>query len=140
MRQKFLLPIFLTAFFCLAATGALQAQQYFITGPSAGNAGLLRTQNALGTTGGIIIFNSSNSSTNAWSPAVSIPFTFEFYGTPVTQFCVSQNRLLTFDVSVANTNVASVLNVNTALPNASLPNNTIAYLWGDFADPGVVEL
>ena len=70
--------------------------------------------------------------TNSWSAAQTLPFTFEFYGSPVTQFCVSKNRLLTFDASVAGTIVNSALDINTALPDANLPNNTIAYYWGDF--------
>ena len=73
---------------------------------------------------------------NVWSAAQVLPFAFEFYGTPVTQFCVNKNKLLTFDVSVAgNTVNAAISSDNSALPNASLPNNTIAGLWSTFNPP-----
>lgn len=64
---------------------------------------------------------------NVWSPATPLPFAFDFFGTPVTQFKASQNGLVTFDVASG-----LLPNANATLPDASLPNNTIAVLWDEF--------
>ncbi len=75
-------------------------------------------------------------SVNSWSSAQSIGFRFSFYGSPATHFCVSKNYLLTFDTTVAGTTVnSSITTDNTALPNANLPDHTIAYFWGGFGNP-----
>ncbi len=75
-------------------------------------------------------------SVNSWSSAQSIGFPFSFYGSPATHFCVSKNYLLTFDTTVAGTTVnSSITTDNTALPNANLPDHTIAYFWGAFTPP-----
>lgn len=59
-----------------------------------------------------------------FSPAVSLPFAFSFYGNAVTQFKASSSGYITFDVS-QTTDVTS----NTALPNASAPKNAIFAFW-----------
>lgn len=64
---------------------------------------------------------------NIWSPATPLPFSFDFFGTPVTQFKASQNGLVTFDVASG-----LLPSANATLPDASLPNNTIAVLWDEF--------
>ncbi len=73
--------------------------------------------------------SSSYQSTNYWSPAQKIPFTFKFYGGVVDSFCVSKNGLLTFDMSVAGSAVSTSLNTNSSLPNSNLPDSTVAYFW-----------
>ena len=116
-------------------------QAYSITNSAldVGNPGGLRTVGDFTTTGGTSVLNGGSGSTtvNHWSSAVTIPFTFNFYGSPVTQFIVSKNGLMTFDVSNAGLPVGAALNVNTSLPNASLPNNTIAFFWEDTSSTSI---
>jgi hypothetical protein len=69
-------------------------------------------------------------STNVWSPTITLPFSFNFFGTPVTECKVSANGLLTFTTSVTGTPP----NANGSLPDASLPDNTIAALWDEFTN------
>ena len=65
---------------------------------------------------------------NQWSPIQTLPFPFYFYGNLVTQFKVSGNGVLTFDV-----NSAILPGTNTTIPTASLPDSSIAFLWDDFS-------
>jgi len=65
---------------------------------------------------------------NAWSPVTSIPFPFEFYGMPVTNFVASYNGVISFDTGAAGT----VPGANTNLPSAVLPNMTICNYWDEF--------
>ena len=71
-----------------------------------------------------------NQSNNVWSGATNIPFDFEFYGSVFNQFKVSQNGLITFDVSVSGTPP----NDNGSLPDANLPDYTIAGFWDNFTN------
>lgn len=64
---------------------------------------------------------------NSWSPTQSIPFNFDFFGSPVTHFKASQNGLLTFD-----TNATKLPNVNLNLPADTLPEKTICGFWDEF--------
>jgi len=115
---------------------------YMVNGPLNGQGPLLSTENSGTNTGWTEIHPYDaglGSSDNSWSAAQTLPFAFEFFGTPVTQFCVSKNHLLTFDASVAGTTLnASVTADNTALPNADLPDNTISYFWGGFGNPAPI--
>lgn len=54
----------------------------------------------------------------------TIPFSFDFYGAPVTGYFVSDNGYITFDMgaSISDPN-------NVALPNPSGPNNAIYAFW-----------
>ncbi len=113
-------------------------QSYLVSGPTNGQGPLLNTENS-GTSTGWTEIHADNAgggaSDNSWSTAETLPFPFEYFGNPVTQFCVSKNMLLTFDPSVAGTTLnASVSADNTSLPNTDLPNNTIAYFWGGFGN------
>ncbi len=115
----------------------LGAQSYVISNSAlnAGNPGGVKTTTDPTTTGGtkILLFNEGGSaSTNYWSAKTTLPFAFNFHGTPVTKFIVSKNGLLTFDTTLAGTAVNTALDANTALPNNLLPDNTIAYFWEDF--------
>jgi hypothetical protein len=64
--------------------------------------------------------------TASLSPEATIPFTWNFYGQPVTKFKASTAGYITFDVS----QTASV-QANTALSNAAAPNNSIFAFWDD---------
>lgn len=72
---------------------------------------------------------SASLSTNTWSAAQSIPFTFNFNGSAVTHFRVSGNGLVSFDTTGATGVPPSP---NAALPASGLPDKTIAAFWDDF--------
>ncbi|NDD36315.1 MAG: hypothetical protein EBZ26_08440, partial [Flavobacteriia bacterium] len=136
MKQKLTLWLACLAFLF---TGSLSAQTYgwWDSGASAGNPGGVRTiadysnSTSYGYTN-IHAYNAGlGSSSNEWSAAQTIPFSFNFNGSAVTKFCVSKNGLVTFDTTVASTVVDTNLNDNSSLPNSALPNNTIAY-WDAF--------
>ena len=112
----------------LAFTHEVNAQAY-TTSTGAGNPESLNTE-----TDNIVsdwtAITTAPQSSNIWSDAQDIPFSFEFFGSSVTQFKVSQNGLLTFDASASGTPE----NNNTSLPNANLSNNTIAWFWDNFTN------
>ncbi len=118
--------------------GAYAQVTYSVSGPIPHTTPsvFLRTIADNSTTGATNIhaFNAGGSG-NTWSAAQTLPFAFNFFGTPVTSYVVNKNGLLSFDASLAGTTSAANLDVNTAMPNANLPANTIAYFWGDFASP-----
>ena len=64
---------------------------------------------------------------NSWSAPQILPFPFDFYGNPVTQFKASLNGLVTFDVVSA-----ALPSANEDLPSANLPDSTICGFWDDF--------
>jgi len=63
---------------------------------------------------------------NSWSAPQTIPFAFDFAGTPVTQWKVSGNGVVTFDLGMA------LPGDNDALPSAQLAPMTIAGMWDSF--------
>lgn len=63
-------------------------------------------------------------SASAWSPNQTIPFTFSFNGSPVTQYKVSTTGVLTF-----TTSAVTVPGTPSALPSASLPDASVC-AWG----------
>lgn len=63
---------------------------------------------------------------NSWSAPQTIPFAFDFAGTPVTQWKVSGNGVVTFDLGMA------LPGDNDALPSAQLSPMTIAGMWDAF--------
>ncbi len=65
------------------------------------------------------------STTPVWSPVQTIPFTFNFNGSPVTQYKASTTGVVTFTTSATSVPSTS----NTALPSASIPDNS-AMVWG----------
>ena len=142
MKQIYKFLLMLGVVFVLNPTFVV-GQSYTYTptnsGLDVGNPGGLRTA-ADGSTSGATRFmtgytgpggssSSSYTSTNYWSEAQPIPFTFEFYGNTVDSFSVSKNGLLTFTKSVAGTAVNTALNTNSSLPNSNLPDSTIAFFW-----------
>ena len=58
-----------------------------------------------------------------WSPAITIPFCFEFYGSLYSQLIVGTNGLVSFDVAQANG--VCPWTINTPIPNPVLPMNCI---------------
>lgn len=63
-------------------------------------------------------------SNDVLSSAVTIPFTWNFYGMPVTQYKVSDNGYITF-----NTAATTSVSANVALPSASAPRSAIFAFW-----------
>lgn len=107
---------------CLAL-GSLHAQFYVIesTGELDGYA-----WDATGTT---IIASSAD---DVYSSVQTLPFTFDFYGQSVTQYLISDNGYITFDIADSVSTGA-----NTSIPNAGGPNNAIYAAWDDLALIGV---
>ncbi len=114
--------------FCFAMLSLLGIAQtsytvnYTIGG---GNPGLVNTDNDDIITGWNTIVAASAAS-NQWSTAVTIPFTFNYYGNVVTSLRASSNGLVTFS------NTTSLPNDNSDLPSSSLPDSTIACFWDAF--------
>ncbi|NVK63796.1 MAG: T9SS type A sorting domain-containing protein [Flavobacteriales bacterium] len=63
--------------------------------------------------------------TPTWSADQTIPFTFEFNGTPVTSYKVSSTGVLTFSTGAT----AVPGSTPSALPSASIPDNSVC-VWG----------
>ena len=61
----------------------------------------------------------------AWSSNQSIPFSFNFNGSSVTQYKVSSTGVLTFNTGAATAPSSS----NAALPSGSIPDNSVC-IWG----------
>ena len=126
-------------FLAIGMANIINAQSYNITGPTVGQGPLLNTESTSSSTGWVMIHDDiahGGGSVNSWSSQQSIGFPFEFYGSAVTSFCVSKNFLVTFKTSLATTALPAAISTNnTALPNASLPDSTIAYLWCGFGNP-----
>ena len=70
-----------------------------------------------------------NLPSNQWGVVDTIPFPFDFFGTPVSYFKVSANGILSFDTTVTTADLAD-LNYN--LPSDSLPAMSIAAFWDEF--------
>ena len=64
----------------------------------------------------------ANSATPVWSANQSLPFSFSFNGSAVTQYKVSTTGILTFDVS---TLVAAPSSAPIAIPSASIPDQSV---------------
>jgi gliding motility-associated-like protein len=58
-----------------------------------------------------------------WSPAINIPFCFDFYGAVYNQLVIGTNGVITFDVTQANGTCPWTINVSA--PNPGLPLNSI---------------
>ena len=111
---KLFAVLFLSLVFLLSFSGMVHAQYLATYEVDAGNPNGTNPDTDTGTTNWTTLIAGPQSS-NVWSPADSIPFSFEFFGTPVTHFKASQNGLVTFDTS------ATLLpNANRNLPTDSL--------------------
>jgi hypothetical protein len=73
---------------------------------------------------------------DAMSTALPIGFTFNFFGNAYTQFEISSNGFITFNLG-AN---ASGCCQGQVIPNAATPNNLIAAVWDDLYPPGAGTL
>ncbi len=121
--------LFFIAISCLAFS--VQAQYYYIpfTSNPGQNPGGLNTDDEYPVGGGLAtgwITIQGSSTTPAWSPTQTIPFAFNFNGSPVTDFKVSTTGILTFDVATALPPPAST---SQTLPSALIPNNSVC-AWG----------
>jgi hypothetical protein len=68
----------------------------------------------------------ATAATPTWSPTQTLPFSFQFNGSAVTQYKVSSSGVLTFDVVPALPAPAST---PAALPNAAIPDKSVC-IWG----------
>ena len=101
--------LLLSAFGLAVGITAVQAQYYVIeeTGEVSGY-----SWDGTGTT---ILDNPAD---DVYSPAQTIPFTFDYYGNSVTSYLASDNGYITFDVTSTTSDPA-----NTAIPTTGGPNN-----------------
>lgn len=110
----------------LCSTGAF-AQYYFNTyNPAGMNPGGLNNdaEQPLGFTAGYTSVL-AHTTTLSWSAVQALPFAFNFNGSPVTHYKVSNSGVLTFDTTA--TSVPPTTNV--ALPSATVPDKSIC-IWG----------
>lgn len=116
--------------FALLSLSLLNAQYYYIpyTSPG-GNPGGLNTDNEQPANSGLpaswTVILQSAQPTGTYTANQSLPFAFDFNGSPVTQYKVSNVGVLTFDVGSTVNPVIS----NTALPSAGVPNSSVC-VWG----------
>ncbi|MDX2283185.1 MAG: PKD domain-containing protein [Bacteroidia bacterium] len=123
MRQTLL---FLLAF--LALGYAARSQSYLVAYfPNAGNPGGVNTEGDAPGLSGWTNLVLGPQAANIWSPTVAIPFSFNFFGQPVTHFKASQNGVVTFD-----TLVTALPGNNEALPSANFPDKSVAGFWDSF--------
>lgn len=92
----------------------------------AGNPGGKNTETDFNTTGWNTLLTGSQL-TNRWSNPGNIPFSFEFFGEPVSFFRASTNGQLTFDMTSP-----TPAGDNGALPHAAVPDSTILGFWEKF--------
>ncbi len=120
--MKKALPI-LMLFMAISFVGF--SQYYYLPWINAGTnpGGLNNDAEQPATAGWTAICNPS--ATPIWSSTVTIPFTFNFNGAPVTQYKVSTSGILTFTTS-AGTAPSST---SATIPNAAIPNNSVC-VWG----------
>ena len=116
-----------TLLFMLLVGGAASAQYYLLPAFDAGNnPGDLNgdpEQPSGGLTGWTTVMSST--AIDAWSTAQTIPFNFDFNGSPVSTYMISNSGVLTFAASpgpVPGTTPSS-------LPNISIPNKSVC-MWG----------
>ncbi|MEO1384854.1 MAG: hypothetical protein AAFV78_16655, partial [Bacteroidota bacterium] len=122
MKRLFLLT--LLCIIAISGFGQLAYQSSFLQ--DAGNPGGLNTGTDSDLNSWTEILPASLS-TNQWSSTQSIPFDFDFFGSPVTHFRVSANGLVTFD-----TTSTLLPNASENLPSPNLPDRTIATFWTAF--------
>lgn len=69
--------------------------------------------------------NVSGGNNNSWSLPVTLPFPFNFNGSPVTDFKVHRAGVVTFDIATSSIPSSTL----SALPAASIPDKSIL-IWG----------
>ncbi len=121
MKKKYLLPLIL-----LFSYNIVFSQYYYISHPSPGlNPGGLNTDDEVLSAPGWTTILSGGLLMGTTSAIQTLPFTFNFNGSAVTQYRVSNTGILTFDV--ANTSLISF--VNTSLPSSQIPDKSFC-IWG----------
>lgn len=122
-KLSILFGLFLTAL-------TSQAQYWQIPNPNANtNPGSINADDEFPVGGGLAATWTTihtPSASPAWSAAINLPFAFQFNGSAVTQFKVSNSGVVTFDVATA---VAAPSFTKAALPSASIPDKSIC-IWG----------
>lgn len=110
----------LSAFAVVLVLGAANAQSYYII-QDEGEVEGYNFQNTSGVTTVMAV-----PSDEQLSAAQTLPFSWEFFGQSVTQYLVSDNGYITFDLTatVSESN-------NTSVPDAGGPNNAIYALWDE---------
>lgn len=107
------------------------SQYWILPNPNAGtNPGGINVDNEYPSGGGLpagwTIILPGNNTSPTWSANQSIPFSFSFNGTAVTQFKVSSSGILTFDVGTA---LSAPSYTKSTLPDASIPDQSVC-IWG----------
>lgn len=120
---------FLTLVFICAFIFESNAQYYYSLSSNPGNPSSLNTDNEYPNGSGLpagwaVILAGSNSSPT-WSSTETIPFSFNFNGSAVTQYKVSSSGVLTFNTGA--TTAPSY--TNATIPNASIPDQSVL-IWG----------
>lgn len=115
--------------------GVAEAQYYYLTYTNPGqNPGGLNTDGEFPVGGGLSgtwsTILSSSQPTGTYTSTQSIPFTFQFDSSAVTQYKVSNVGVLTFDVSTTKSPGLT----NTSLPTNAIPDKSIC-VWG-ISGPG----
>lgn len=111
---------------CIAALGF--SQYWYVPYVNAGqNPGGLNTDLEYPVGGGLSTTWTTiqGPSASAWSPVQTIPFSFNFNASPVTQYKVSTTGVLTFTTTAGTVPSATP----SALPSASIPDKSIC-AWG----------
>ncbi|GBL34776.1 hyalin [Filimonas sp.] len=116
-KQIFTFFFLLVSLFGLNQAAKAQCQYYAVSGPTSG-----ADIEAGGTATAIALDD------DELSGAISIGFSFLFYGNSYTQLYISSNGFISFDPAVGNSYNAQLI------PDASSPNNLIAGFWQDL-DP-----
>ncbi|MDX5348827.1 MAG: hypothetical protein LPK19_16455 [Hymenobacteraceae bacterium] len=128
MKKVLLLKLFFLVFAIANAQTITYTATYH---PNAGYpAGIRPSSSSTTETSGwnpVLGGTSGTFSANQWSPAIQIPFAFDFFGQPVTHFKASLNMLVTFDTAAT-----ALPSVNDNLPATTLPDKTIAVFWDEF--------
>lgn len=121
--------ITLFSFLMLFAFVQMQAQYWVADFPAPGqNPGGINTDAEYPVGGGLPagwVTLLAPSASPTWSATTNLPFAFDFNGSPVTSFKVSNSATLTFDVATA---VAAPSFTAVAIPSATVPDKSICIL------------
>ena len=105
------------------------SQYYYLPAANPGNPGGLNGDSEYPSGSGLdpswTVILGPSQSTPVWSSTETIPFNFDFNGSPVTQYKVSSTGILTFSTSVTAVPGAG----NAAIPDPAIPDNSIL-VWG----------
>ena len=107
---------------------SINGQYYYVPGLSNGNPGGLNSDDEYSNTwsgdGWTSILGPSVASPT-WSANQTIPFSFNFNGSPVTEYKVSSTGVLTFTTSASSVPGTT----NAAIPDATIPDKSVC-IWG----------